>query len=261
MPSTLAEIALSAGSDRQQTFYDLSLVDGYNLPISVSYIPAPNTSFIPPNLVNVACIATAGWLWAPAKTSTIYSNSTYPIPWEATETNDEVRGWCPFDLLAFPPPKPGDGVYPYPTDNIFRPDFSPCKSRCAATGSAQDCCVGKYASPSKCKPSDYSAAAKAVCPDAYSYAFDDQTSTFIIPHGGGWQVTFCPGGRSTNILKTLGPQLFQLASAGSLSQTDAQVVVNVTYIEEHDTNGSSGLRPAAVLVAALAGVLSLLLTG
>jgi hypothetical protein len=31
-------------------------------------------------------------------------------------------------------------------------------------------------------------------------AFDDQTSTFIIPGGSGFQVIFCPGGRSTNIL-------------------------------------------------------------
>jgi hypothetical protein len=31
-------------------------------------------------------------------------------------------------------------------------------------------------------------------------AFDDQTSTFIIPSGAGFNIIFCPGGRSSNIL-------------------------------------------------------------
>jgi len=31
-------------------------------------------------------------------------------------------------------------------------------------------------------------------------AFDDQTSTFIIPAGAGFQLIFCPGARSTNTL-------------------------------------------------------------
>jgi hypothetical protein len=33
-----------------------------------------------------------------------------------------------------------------------------------------------------------------------SIAFDDQTSTFIIPSGAGFNIIFCPGGRSSNIL-------------------------------------------------------------
>ena len=33
-------------------------------------------------------------------------------------------------------------------------------------------------------------------------AYDDQTSTFVIPAGGGFEVVFCPPGRSTNILTT-----------------------------------------------------------
>lgn len=45
-------------------------------------------------------------------------------------------------------------------------------------------------------------------------AFDDQTSTFIIPAGAGFEVIFCPGGRSTNILATSKQQLTQLAQQG-----------------------------------------------
>ncbi len=68
-----------------------------------------------------------------------------------------------------------------------------------------------------CKPSTYSRDAKKVCPDAYSFAFDDQDSTFIIPSGGGFEVIFCPAGRSTTILSTLANQLRQLAETGHVS--------------------------------------------
>ena len=45
-------------------------------------------------------------------------------------------------------------------------------------------------------------------------AFDDQTSTFIIPSGSGFEVVFCPGGRSTNIIATSNGKLTQLAQTG-----------------------------------------------
>lgn len=48
-------------------------------------------------------------------------------------------------------------------------------------------------------------------------AFDDQTSTFIIPSGGGFEVVFCPPGRSSTILATLSSQLHQLAQNGHVS--------------------------------------------
>jgi hypothetical protein len=207
-------------------------VDGYNLPVGIVYIPGPNTTYIPPNLTNCACIATSGWLWAPASSGTSYSNSTYPVPYEKWQTNDNVGHWCPWDLQQTPPTKPGDGVYPYPDDNIARPAFDPCKSACAAWGYDSDCCNGNYNDPNVCKPGLYSQNAKAVCPDAYSFAFDDQTSTFIIPSGGGWEVVFCPEGRSTNILRTYGPQLQALASSGTVSRADMDLLRNASYIEE-----------------------------
>ena len=125
---------------------------------------------------------------------------------------------------------------------VKRPEFSPCNSACAATGSDKECCVGEYHDPKICKPSLYSKAAKAMCPDAYSFAFDDQDSTFIIPMGGGWEVTMCPKGRSTNILRQLGDELFELASAGRLSEKTVKRLTNVTYIESGRGAGNS-LRP------------------
>ncbi|RRT62041.1 hypothetical protein B296_00035072 [Ensete ventricosum] len=53
-----------------------------------------------------------------------------------------------------------------------------CKSACEAFGLDEYCCSGEYANPTSCKPSFYSTIFKAACPRAYSYAFDDGTSTF-----------------------------------------------------------------------------------
>ena len=48
-------------------------------------------------------------------------------------------------------------------------------------------------------------------------AFDDATSTFIIPSGAGFEVIFCPGGRSTNILEIYTEKLHQIAESGHVS--------------------------------------------
>ncbi|KAI0019689.1 thaumatin family protein [Xylariomycetidae sp. FL0641] len=235
-PATLAEFNFAGGTNGDQTFYDISLVDGYNLPVGVVYIPTEQTSSIPPNLVNPTCIATSGWLGNQARTGFTYTNSSFPMPYESRMTNSDLSNWCPWDLQAFPPMKPGDGVYPYPDDNVERPVFDPCKSACAATNKPKDCCTGHYNTPQSCSPSAYSDKAKAICPDAYSYAFDDQTSTFIIPSGGGWEIVFCPAGRSTNILATFASELQKIGSAGGAVPNEVlQNAMNESYIEAHDS--------------------------
>ncbi|PHH83602.1 hypothetical protein CDD82_6630 [Ophiocordyceps australis] len=255
-PATLAEFNLAGGVEGMQTFYDISLVDGYNLPIGINHIPSRNTTYIPPNLTNCACIATAGWLYEPALTGTYYANASFPVPLEPHETNERARSWCPWPNLAFPPTKPGDGIYPYPDDKVRRPIFAPCKSTCAATGSDRDCCIGRYHDPNICKPSLYSLAVKSLCPDAYSFAFDDQRSTFIVPKGGGWEIVMCPAGRSTNILRQLGQELFELASGGRLSDLSMRRLRNVTYIEA-DRGAVDALQPqryiTTLALAAVAG--------
>lgn len=220
---TLAEFTLDGGDG--QTYYDISLVDGYNLPLGVALIAHGNASLadIPPNLTNPACMATVGELagsnynpYSGGQT-VLGTNSTYPLPWDTAVSSSTVSSWCPWDLQVSPPTSPGDGVYPYPDSNIARPAFDPCYSACAKYNEAQYCCTGSYDSSSSCSPNYYSKAAKEVCPDAYSYAYDDQTSTFIIPSGAGFQVVFCPSGRSTNILATSSSELHQLASSGTVS--------------------------------------------
>lgn len=193
--------------------------------MAIVLVPHGNSSLddIPPNLTNPSCIGTAGDLAAASFNpygsgqEFLGTNASYPLPFETSVSTSQVADWCPWDLQTSPPSAPGGGVYPYPDSNIQRPAFDPCYSACAKYNQDKYCCTGKYDSPNSCKTNYYSTAAKKVCPDAYSFAYDDQTSTFIIPSGAGFEVVFCPGGRSTNILVTKQAQLNQLASSGTVS--------------------------------------------
>lgn len=207
-PATLAEFTFQGS--QSQTFYDLSLVDGYNLPLAIMMLPngVSQLQSLSANDTNPSCVASVGDV-APQGFNP-YSNgqqflgtsSSNPLPFEEQETAPDIADWCPWDLQVDPPMAPGGGIYPYPDGNVQRPPFDPCLSACAKYNQDSYCCTGSYDSPSSCSPNYYSKVAKTVCPDAYSYAYDDSSSTFIIPQGGGFQVIFCPGGRSTNIIAT-----------------------------------------------------------
>ena len=66
-----------------------------------------------------------------------------------------------------------------------------CRSACGAFGLDQYCCSGEFANPTTCQPSSYSTIFKSACPRAYSYAFDDGTSTFTCK-ANEYAVVFCP---------------------------------------------------------------------
>ncbi|GMI71182.1 hypothetical protein like AT1G75800 [Hibiscus trionum] len=67
-----------------------------------------------------------------------------------------------------------------------------CKSACTAFNRPEDCCSGEYNSAQTCKPTDYSNIFKNQCPQAYSYAYDDPSSTFSCTAGPNYLITFCP---------------------------------------------------------------------
>nr|GEV04833.1 RNA-directed DNA polymerase, eukaryota [Tanacetum cinerariifolium] len=67
-----------------------------------------------------------------------------------------------------------------------------CRSACEQFGTPQYCCTGANNTPSTCPPTDYSRFFKNLCPKAYSYAFDDPTSTFTCNTGANYVITFCP---------------------------------------------------------------------
>ncbi|MCO5611293.1 hypothetical protein L7F22_065545 [Adiantum nelumboides] len=136
-PVTIFELTLAGFGG--QDFYDVSLVDGYNLPMVA--LPAHGTSG--------SCLPT-GCL-------------------------RDVNSVCPTVLQV------RNGA-----------TTIACKSACAALGSPEFCCTGAFATPQTCQPTDYSRLFKARCPRAYSYAFDDASSTFTCTNPKGYYITFCP---------------------------------------------------------------------
>ena len=138
-PATLVELTLAETADRQD-FYDVSLVDGFNLPVSVA-----------PQGGSAGCGATS----CPAN----------------------VNAVCP-EQLAVKSPSDGSVVA--------------CKSACLAFNQPQYCCTGDFGSPDTCPPTEYSKIFKDQCPQAYSYAYDDKTSTFTCTGGADYTITFCP---------------------------------------------------------------------
>ncbi|MQM18846.1 hypothetical protein Taro_051844, partial [Colocasia esculenta] len=136
-PATLLELTL--GTNGGQDFYDVSLVDGYNLPASLA-----------PQGGQGSCAA-----------------ASCPT---------DVNRVCPRELQAVG----SDGT-----------TVVACKSACEAFGDPKYCCTGDYGNPTACKPTGYSQVFKNSCPLAYSYAYDDATSTFTCT-GADYLVTFCP---------------------------------------------------------------------
>nr|CAD7574661.1 unnamed protein product [Timema californicum] len=138
-PVSLAEFTLNGygGVD----YYDLSLVDGYNVPVQV----IPLTKSVDPN--NKYSCGSA--------TCTAYLNNNCPN--ELRETNSA-----------------GATVA--------------CKSACLAFNTDQYCCRGNFGTPQTCTPStwaqNYPAYFKNNCPGAYSYAYDDVSSTYTCQDSG-----------------------------------------------------------------------------
>uniref|UniRef100_A0A0E0G640 Thaumatin-like protein n=1 Tax=Oryza nivara TaxID=4536 RepID=A0A0E0G640_ORYNI len=177
-PATLAEFTLdgSGGMD----FYDVSLVDGYNLPMLVT----PRGGVTGENCAPTGCMV-------------------------------DLNGKCPAELsVASPAAAGGGGVA--------------CKSACEAFGSAQYCCSGEYGNPNTCRPSAYSQFFKNACPRAYSYAYDDATSTFTCASGDtSYDITFCP---STASVKSVGSDHGMVYAGGAQLVSSSPRVAAKTWL-------------------------------
>ncbi|KAI9303733.1 thaumatin, partial [Cunninghamella echinulata] len=69
--------------------------------------------------------------------------------------------------------------------------FDSCLSACSKFNTDEYCCRGAFGTPDKCVANQYSKSVKAVCPDAYSFAYDDHSSTYSCV-ASGYAITFCP---------------------------------------------------------------------
>ncbi|XP_044474288.1 thaumatin-like protein 1b [Mangifera indica] len=136
-PASLIEFTLAENGG--QDFYDVSLVDGFNLPLSVT--PQGGTG----GCSSTSCLG-------------------------------NVNSVCPSDLAVKGP----DG------------SVIACKSACLAFNQPQYCCTGAFGSPDTCPPTTFSEIFKKKCPQAYSYAYDDKTSTFTCNGRANYAIEFCP---------------------------------------------------------------------
>jgi hypothetical protein len=145
-PATLAEFTLSANAAAAPDFYDLSLVDGYNLPMAIA--PVEGTYSKRPGVAN-DCLR-------PSCVSDL--NATCPAELRLSDSAGKVIG---------------------------------CDSACDRLKTDEYCCAGAHDKPETCPPFSYSQTFKAACPTAYSYAYDDATSTFTCA-GEDYAIWFCP---------------------------------------------------------------------
>ncbi|CAN6442768.1 unnamed protein product [Victoria cruziana] len=133
-PATLLEMTF--GTDKSPLhYYDVSLVDGFNMPVSMSPIGG-------------GC-GVAG-------------------------CQADLNSCCPSTFAV----RRGSRVVG-------------CQSACLALKAPKYCCTGSYSSPKSCRPTLFSNLFKAICPHAYSYAFDDATSLFTC-QATRYIITFCP---------------------------------------------------------------------
>ncbi|KAF5188741.1 Thaumatin-like protein [Thalictrum thalictroides] len=138
-PATLIEFTLAGAGN--QDFYDVSNVDGYNIPVSVT-----------PQGSGSGCKSTS----------------------------------CPTDINKICPPELSV------KGKRGKTTFA-CQSACEAFNhDPKYCCSGTFATPQSCPPTNYSMIFKNACPQAYSYAYDDRTSTFTCGTGADYLITFCP---------------------------------------------------------------------
>ncbi|CAH9105810.1 unnamed protein product [Cuscuta europaea] len=166
-PATLAEFTLN-GADGLD-FFDVSLVDGYNLPMLV----APQ------------------------------GGAEGPANCKETSCEIDINRICPAELQL--------GATVDGDRKVVG-----CKSACLAFGTPEYCCSEDHATPETCPPSNYSANFKSACPSAYSYAYDDQTSTFTCA-AADYVITFCPASSSSTSQRTSGGQSTSPSSGGGVS--------------------------------------------
>jgi hypothetical protein len=143
-PATLAEFTLSGGG-ADPDFYDLSLVDGYNLPMAVAPLEGTFTRR-----------GGANDCGAPTCAS-------------------DLNPTCPAELRF----------------SDARAKTVACLSACERYRTDEYCCAGAHASPATCPSFNYAKIFKAACPNAYSYAYDDATSTYTCA-GEDYAIWFCP---------------------------------------------------------------------
>jgi hypothetical protein len=89
-------------------------------------------------------------------------------------------------------------------------------------------------------------------------AYDDETSTFTVQQGFGFEVLFCPYGRSTNIRQTIAAQQqgSNGSTSGAISGYETPKWFSIWGGSECD-KGGGGCRYSNILITVLGGYLAI----
>ncbi|KAL3640989.1 hypothetical protein CASFOL_015957 [Castilleja foliolosa] len=195
-PATLAEFTLDGSNGKD--FYDVSLVDGYNLPMLV--VPQGGSG---ENCSNTGCLV-------------------------------DLNGPCPSEMRV----TSGDGA------------GVACKSACEAFDKDEYCCRGAYGTPDVCQPTQYSQLFKNACPRAYSYAYDDGSSTFTCAGATAYTITFCPSPNTSQKSSSGGGS--NPGSDGTNQNNNSPMDGNMVYEGAYVSNTASSSTCTHVLGGAIA---------
>ncbi|KAK1610601.1 hypothetical protein QYE76_034274 [Lolium multiflorum] len=188
-PATLFEVTL--GKAGGEDFYDVSLVDGYNLPV----VAIPRALRGQGTCNATGCMA-------------------------------DLNRSCPKELQV----DCGAGAIA-------------CRSACEAVGQDSYCCNGAYGTPAACRPTAYSSIFKTACPRAYSYAYDDSTSTFTC-NADDYNIAFClpTSGIKESDAVFLGAQIAGV-NAGPLYANGGQSTGDDSAPPAHGNGGAGAYLP------------------
>jgi len=216
-PVTIAEFTLGGGSSIPNfpDYYDLSLVDGFNLPVQITPVQGMNMTGLGRfSCGNSACSAldcskAPPELQLKDSQGNVYACASICI----ALNNDTQRGLFP-DILGqlWTATDPATG---YPMKDLLCCSCGDGNGDCSSPKCEYGCSPYNLPSPKeqggKCNISSwplasngepYDAVFSTQCPDAYSWPFDDHQATFqcIYPD---YEITFCPtkGSRSTQTSK------------------------------------------------------------
>jgi len=209
-PATLAEFTVmppSAGTD----YYDVSNVDGSNVPLSITPVPATFDATPPPGANPLYYCGTPG--------CTHDCGALPACPWNLDATcPPELRDADPGHYVGCRSANQECAIDPSnPTlDCANERDLYGCtgggpnavSGSCYSAGASSTCCGCPAWSPggacqssnpawtSPSLPGKYAQVLKDACPTAYSFPYDDLTSTFTCQGTSdanpGYTITFCP---------------------------------------------------------------------
>eukprot|EP00128_Syssomonas_multiformis_P012599 Colp12_sorted_trinity150504_noHs@22686 len=201
-PASLAEFTL--GGDTQSDFYDLSLVDGYNVGIKVAPVPGHYSPVNNPDLGKYNCGAPTCTMNAkggcPPELMMVGSDGTVVCASIcAAIFNNAQRAKFPVLQAIFNDQNKRDLVCCScdcgPDCGCENPN---CKYGCSPYNPPSPaekggkCYVESWPTPTAgAWPNRYDEVFKSQCPDAYSWQFDDHKSTYQCSKAD-YEITFCP---------------------------------------------------------------------